>query len=121
VAIFASLGLPGLNGFISEALVFIGSFQAYKTETIIASLGVVLGAAYLLWMAQRVFLGPYTTLEKDHHSGALVPAEHVEEPTFREWIVIAPLGGLCLFIGVYPQPMLNFIRESIGKLLEVYN
>lgn len=121
VAIFASLGLPGLNGFISEALVFIGAFQVYKTETIIASLGVVLGAAYLLWMAQRVFLGPYTTLEKDTASGALVPAEHIPEMNWREWIVVAPLGALCLFIGVYPQPILNFIRESIGKLLEVYN
>jgi NADH-quinone oxidoreductase subunit M len=121
VAIFASLGLPGLNGFISEALVFIGAFQAYKTETMIASIGVVLGAAYLLWMAQRVFLGPYTTLEKDHHSGVLVPAEHIAEPTLREWIVVAPLGFLCLAIGLYPQPMLNFVRETIGKLLEVYN
>jgi len=121
VAIFAGLGLPGLNGFISEALVFIGAFQAYKTETIIASLGVVLGAAYLLWMAQRVFLGPYTTLEKDYETGTLVPAEEIPEMTLREWAVVAPLGILCLFIGVYPQPMLNFIRESIGKLLEVYN
>jgi NADH-quinone oxidoreductase subunit M len=121
VAIFASLGLPGLNGFISEALVFIGAFQAYKTETMIAAIGVVLGAAYLFWMAQRVFLGPYTTLEKDLHSGALVPAENIPEPTFREWVVIAPLGALCLYIGVYPQPMLNFIRETLGKLLEVYN
>ncbi len=119
VAIFASLGLPGLNGFISEALVFIGSFQAYKTETVIASLGVVLGAAYLLWMAQRVFLGPDTTLEKDS-TGTLVPAGEMEEPSLREWIVIAPLGALCLFIGLYPQPMLDFIRETIGKMLEVY-
>ena len=119
VAIFASLGLPGLNGFISEALVFIGAFQVYKTETVIATLGVVLGAAYLLWMAQRVFLGPDTTLEKDS-TGTLVPCEKLEEPTLREWIVIVPLGALCLFIGLYPQPMLDFIRETIGKMLEVY-
>lgn len=121
VAIFASLGLPGLNGFISEALVFIGTFQVYRTETVIAALGVVLGAAYLLWMAQRVFLGPYTTLQKDMETGKLVPAEKLEEPTLREWIVIVPLGALCLFIGLYPQPMFNFIMESIGKMLEVYN
>jgi len=121
VAIFAGLGLPGLNGFISEALVFIGAFQAYKTETMIATLGVVLGAAYLLWMAQRVFLGPYTALHKDVETGELHPAGDVPEMTLREWVVVAPLGALCLFIGVYPQPMLNFIRETLGKLLEVYN
>jgi NADH-quinone oxidoreductase subunit M len=120
VAIFASLGLPGLNGFISEALVFLGSFPKYRTETVIASAGIVLGAAYLLWMAQRVFLGPFTTLEKDHHSGALVPAHEIAEPTLREWAVVAPLAALCLFIGVYPQPILNLIKQSVNALLEVY-
>jgi NADH-quinone oxidoreductase subunit M len=118
VAVFAGLGLPGLNGFISEALVFIGAFPVYKTETIIASAGIVLGAAYLLWMVQRVFLGPMTALHKDS-SGILHPAHDIPEMTVREWFVLIPLGVLCLIIGVYPQPFLNLVKVSLNQLIEV--
>ncbi len=121
VAIFASLGLPGLNGFVSEALVFLGAFPIYKTATVVASLGIVLTGAYLLWMAQRVFLGPFTALEKDPKTGSLVPAHEVAEPTLREWVVIAPLGLLCLIVGVIPQPFLNFMKVSVNHLLSLYN
>jgi len=119
VAIFASLGLPGLNGFISEAMVFLGSFPVYKTETAIAAIGIVLGAAYLLWMAQRVFLGPFTTLVKDHH-GHLHPATDELVPLkMNEWVVLIPLGVLCLVIGLYPQPMLDLMRTGLDGLLQV--
>jgi NADH-quinone oxidoreductase subunit M len=121
VAIFASLGLPGLNGFVSEALVFLGVFPIYKTATVIASLGIVLTGAYLLWMAQRVFLGPFTTLEKDTRTGSLVAAHEIAEPTVREWVVVAPLAILCLVVGVYPQPFLNFVKVSLNQLLSLYN
>ncbi len=119
VAIFASLGLPGLNGFISEAMVFLGAFPVYKTETAIAALGIVLGAAYLLWMAQRVFLGPFTTLVKDH-DGNLKPATDELVPLkANEWVVLIPLGVLCLVIGLYPQPMLDLMRTGLDGLLQV--
>jgi NADH-quinone oxidoreductase subunit M len=121
VAVFASLGLPGLNGFISESMVFIGAFQVYKTETIIASLGIVLGAAYLLWMVQRVFLGPYTTLEKNVETGTLHAAAALPEITAREWVVLAPLALLCLVVGVMPQPFLNFIKATLGQMVETLN
>jgi NADH-quinone oxidoreductase subunit M len=120
VAVFSSLGLPFLNGFISEALVFMGAFPVYKTETIIAGAGIVLTAAYLLWMVQRVFLGPFTTLHKDG-AGALHGAHEIPEVTLRELVVLAPLGAWCVIIGVYPQPILDLIKVSVNKLLEVYS
>jgi NADH-quinone oxidoreductase subunit M len=119
LAVFAGLGLPGLNGFISESMVFLGAFPVYKTETMIASLGIVLGAAYLLWMVQRVFLGPFTTLHKDTATGALHEAHEIEEVTLREWVVLAPLGILCVWIGIYPQPFLDFIKNTLGQMITV--
>jgi NADH-quinone oxidoreductase subunit M len=119
LAVFASLGLPLLNGFISEALVFMGAFPVYKTETIVAASGIVLTAAYLLWMMQRVFLGPFTTLHKDVESGTLHPAHEIAELTPRELVVLAPLGVLCLWVGVYPQPFLTLIQASLNQLIEV--
>jgi NADH-quinone oxidoreductase subunit M len=120
LAVFASLGLPGLNGFISESMVFLGAFPVYKTETIIASIGIVLGAAYLLWMVQRVFLGPFTALHKDTSTGALHAAHEIPEVTLREWVVLAPLGVLCVWIGIYPQPFLNFMKNSLGEMINVF-
>lgn len=119
LTIFASLGLPGLNGFISEALVFLGAFPVYKTETIIAASGIVLTAAYLLWMAQRVFLGPWTTQHKDVETGTMHLATGIKEITLREVVVLAPLGALCVFIGICPQPFLNLIKVSVNQLIEV--
>ncbi|MBS1983044.1 MAG: NADH-quinone oxidoreductase subunit M [Bdellovibrionales bacterium] len=119
VAVFASLGLPGLNGFISEALVFLGSFPVYKTLTIVAAAGIVLTAAYLLWMVQRVFLGPFTALHKDVETGVLHHAHDIPEVTAREWFVLVPLASLCLWIGVYPQPIINLIKVSLNQLIEV--
>ncbi len=119
VAVFAGMGLPGLNGFISEALIFLGSFPVYRTETVIMSIGIVLGAAYLLWMVQRVFLGPFTTLHKDTSTGALHAAHEIQEITGRELIVLAPLGALCLWVGVYPQPFINLMKNTLNQLIEV--
>jgi len=117
VAVFASLGLPTLNGFISESMIFLGAWPVYKTETIIASIGVVLGAAYLLWMVQRVFLGPWTTLHKDTETGTLHAAHELEALKLNEWIVLAPLALMCVWIGLYPQPFLNLMKESLGVLV----
>ena len=121
LAVFSSLGLPGLNGFISEALVFMGAFQVYKTETIIAALGIVLTAAYLLWMVQRVFLGPFTTLHKDVETGVLHPAHEIEPLKLKEWVVLVPLAVLCVWVGIFPQPFLDLMKTSLNQLIEVLN
>jgi NADH-quinone oxidoreductase subunit M len=118
VAIFASLGLPGLNGFISETMIFLGAFPVYKTETVVALLGIIMGAAYLLWMAQRVFLGPFTALHKDVETGTLHAAHEIPEVTTREWIVLVPLAVLCFWVGIWPQPFLNFMSTSMNGLVK---
>jgi len=80
-ALFAALGLPGLSGFVGEALVFMGAFPVYRTLTIIAALGIVIGAAYVLWMLQRVFLGPQNDKWKD-----------LPDINTREMFTLVPLG-----------------------------
>jgi NADH-quinone oxidoreductase subunit M len=117
VAVFSSLGLPGLNGFISEAMVFLGAFPVYKALTAIAAIGIVLTAAYLLWMVQRVFLGPFTAQHKDEH-GHLHPAESIAPLKWNEWVVIIPLAILCLWIGIMPQPILNIFKTSANVLTD---
>ncbi len=119
VAVFSSLGLPTLNGFISEALVFMGAFPVYKTETIIAASGIVLTAAYLLWMVQRVFLGPFTTLHKDTETGALHAAHEIPEVKAVEWVVLVPLASLCLWIGLAPQPFISLVKLTLNQLIGV--
>ncbi len=117
VAVFSSLGLPGLNGFISEAMVFLGAFPVYKVITSIAAIGIVLTAAYLLWMVQRVFLGPYTAQHKDE-SGHMHPAGEIPPLKWHEWVVLVPLAILCLWIGIMPQPLLNLFKVSANTLTE---
>ena len=93
--LFASLGLPGLNGFISEAFVFLGAWQSTllpKWITLVATGGIVFGAAYILWTIRRVFLGPLT----DEHY------KHFPDLQPREKFALIPLAILCVVIGVAP-------------------
>jgi NADH-quinone oxidoreductase subunit M len=125
IAFFASMGLPGLSGFISEALVLIGSFNAdatmaqgfasvspaisgeniFKICTILAALGVILTAAYLLWTVQRVFLGPLNEKWKD-----------LPDINGRELFTLVPLAALVFILGVYPHPILRMIGPSLQSL-----
>lgn len=108
IALFGSLGLPGLNGFISEALVFLGAFSVphFQTYVVIGSLGIIFGAAYLLWMFMRVFLGP--TNEK--YSG-------LADVTAREKFTLIPLCAFVILLGVYPIPVLDLMGSTIAKFL----
>ncbi len=105
VAFFAALGLPGLSGFISEALVFLGAFQTYRLITAVSAVGVVLGAAYILWTMQRMFLGSLREKYK------ILP-----EINGRELFTLVPLAIIIFAVGVYPMPMLNLIRTSLDHL-----
>jgi len=108
IAVFASLGLPGLSGFISEALVFLGAFSKpeFQTYVVIGSLGIVLGAAYLLWMFMRVFLGP---LNEDYAS--------LPDMNWRERLTLLPLCFLVIVLGVYPLPVLDLMSATVARLL----
>jgi NADH-quinone oxidoreductase subunit M len=111
IAFFAALGLPGLSGWWSESFVFIGAFrnETIRLWTILSLAGVVLGAAYMLWLLQRAFLGTLKTREWEHH---------LPDMTKREWLMLAPLALLVLFLGIWPAPMLNAMNGSVNTLVD---
>ncbi len=106
LAFFASLGLPGLCGFVSEFTVFLGSLATWQTMTIISALSVIITAAYYLWAIQRMMLGQlnpaYTTLP---------------DVNWRERLTLYPLGALIILFGFYPSAILNLIQGSLRTLL----
>ena len=106
-ACFASLGLPGLAGFVAEFAVFLGAFSSYTLITCLAALGVIITAAYFLWMIQRVFLGPLKERWAD-----------LPDMDWGEIIATAPLCVGMLVIGLYPRPVMELINGPIEKLVE---
>lgn len=110
LATFASLGLPGLAGFVSEFLVFLGSFGAatlaYQIIVGLSLIGVVITAAFLLWMIQRIFLGPLNPRWQD-----------LQDMDKGELAAIVPLGVLMLAIGVYPWPLLSLINGAMETIV----
>ncbi len=109
VAFFAAIGLPSLSGFISEALVFIGAFgvEQLRVLTIISTLGILLGAAYMLWTLQRIFFGEL----KEKWSG-------LTDLTAREYLMFIPLTIIIIFLGVYPSAMLDLMNTSVNSLVD---
>lgn len=112
VICLSSIGLPGLNGFIGEFMILIGSFNSpllnSHTYTIIATTGVVLSAVYLLWMYQRVLLGPITKEEN----------KTIPDLNFREIFASSLLLIFIIWIGVYPNTFLSKSEASVKKLIE---
>ncbi|MBK7629925.1 MAG: NADH-quinone oxidoreductase subunit M [Ignavibacteriales bacterium] len=109
VAFFAAIGLPGLSGFISEALVFLGGFGNETTRIIavISTLGILLGAAYMLWTLQRVYLGSLNEKWKD-----------LTDLTTREYFMLVPLTLIVIYLGVNPSPMLNLMNASANAMVK---
>jgi len=107
--VLSSVGLPGLNGFVGEFMILLGSFQSQPGPTAIAASGVVLGAVYLLWMVQRVLFGP---LANPKNQG-------LPDLSRRELLVFAPLIVLVIWIGVQPQPLLDRINPAVEATLEL--
>jgi NADH-quinone oxidoreductase subunit M len=105
---FASIGLPGLNGFVGEFLVLIGSFTTLPVPTIVAASGVILAAIYLLWAYERVFTGLPETEEN-----RLLP-----DLSAREVSLLPPLAALVLVLGLYPNVLLDKIAPSTEALLD---
>ncbi len=107
LAFFAGLGLPGLSGFISEAMCLIGAFPVFKAIVIASTLGILLNAAYFLWAFQRMFLGKLNEQYSD-----------LPEINTRELFTVVPLAIITLFFGVYPRPFLDLISSTINVLIE---
>ena len=107
VVMMSSIGLPGLNGFVGEYLILIGSFLTRRWWAVVAASGVIFAAVYLLWAYQRVFHGP---IDEANASAT--------DMTWREGLVMAPLLAGILFLGVYPKPMLDRIEPSVHRLVD---
>jgi len=108
IGMFAALGLPGLNGFVSELFSFLGAFESFRWITIISVFGIIITAAYILWTIQRVFLGK--TPEK---------LEKLQDLTAREYIMFVPLIILIILLGIYPAPAIELMNTSLSQLVEI--
>jgi len=106
IVMLSSIGLPGLNGFVGEFLVLVGTFVAHRWWAVVAAAGVIIAALYLLWAYQRVFQG-----EPDE-ANASFPDLRISER-----LVMVPLLVLIVFLGVYPKPMLDRIGPSVKRVI----
>lgn len=111
ISVLASIGLPGLNGFVGEFLILIGSFKHYMVLTIIATSGIIFAAIYLLWMFQRVMFQGITNPK----------IESFEDMNLREIITVLPLILLMFFIGFYPMPFLERIDPTVLHFIGMIN
>ena len=107
ITVFSSIGLPGLNGFVGEFAILSGSFQSHFIPTIIATLGVILSAVYMLPMVQKMIFGKIK-IESNRI---------LTDLNLREWFVLVPMIFLVFFLGIYPKPILNIIEPSAKSLL----
>ncbi len=112
LVMLASIGVPGLNGFVGEFLILAGTFIGHRWWAVAAMVGVVLAAVYLLWAYQQVFHGRREGDERPEQ-----PERPFKELTVREGLVLAPLLALIVFLGVYPKPVLNRITPTVDALI----
>jgi NADH-quinone oxidoreductase subunit M len=103
VVTLSSIGLPGMNGFVGEVLVLLGTFLQNPTYAAVAALGMILGAVYMLWMYQRVFLGKVSNPEN----------ARMGDINAREVAVLVPIVALMLWMGVYSAPFLRRMDASL--------
>lgn len=112
VAFFGSLGLPGFSGFVGELFTLMGGFQSSWLPgwlTVVGTSGILLAAAYFLWTLQRMFFGP--TWSRYEVAAALT------DLTTREKLLLIPLGGLALILGLFPNVVFNLTHETVGRWL----
>ena len=107
----AALGLPGTSGFIGEFLILMGAFKDNFLVAVMASFGVILGAAYMLWLYKRVVFGKL--INKD--------LEKLIDLDKSEYLILVSLAIPTVFFGIYPEPLFNTIEVSVNDLIEMYN
>jgi NADH-quinone oxidoreductase subunit M len=107
----AALGLPGTSGFIGEFLILMGAFKDNFLVAVIASLGVILGAAYMLWLYKRVVFGKLVNNDLNK----------LTDLDKSEYFILISLALPILFFGFYPEPLFNTIEVSVNDLIEMYN
>jgi NADH-quinone oxidoreductase subunit M len=107
----ANVGLPGTSGFVGEFMTLIGTFKVSLPTTVFATTGVILSAAYALWLYRKVTFG------------ALVKPSlaTIKDLTFRESLTLVPLVALTILFGFYPKPVLDMSATSVQQLVNNYN
>jgi len=105
-----ALGLPGTSGFVGEFLILVGAFQKSIIVAVLSSLGVILAAAYMLWLYRRVVFGRLTNPE----------TKEMKDLDKTELYILISLAFLTIFFGFYPEPLLKTVDISINNLLENY-
>ena len=111
IFVLASLGLPGTSGFIGEFLILMGAFKDNFLVAVVASVGVILGAAYILWMYKRVVFGKIVNSD----------LKQMLDLNKSELFILSCLAIPILFFGFYPDPLINTIEVSINDLIKMYN
>jgi NADH-quinone oxidoreductase subunit M len=100
--------MPGLNGFIGEFLIMVGAFRWDPRYVVVAGLGVILSAVYMLWMVQRVYYGKVTRAEN----------AHLPDVTVREWAGLAPLCIMALVMGIVPTLFTKPMEPAVRRMVE---
>jgi len=111
IFVLGGLGLPGTSGFLGEFLVLIGTFQKNYLVALLASIGVILGAVYMLWLAKRVIFGE-TKNQK---------IKEIKDINFSEGLILSILALTVILFGFYPQPLINTMSVSVDNLINNYN
>jgi len=112
IVTLSSMGLPGLNGFVGEFTILLGAFGSDYISpwfAAISSIGIILAAIYMLFMFQKLFLGP---LDKDEN-------KLLKDINWREIITLLPLLAFIFFIGLYPKPFFTIMGPAVGKLVNI--
>jgi NADH-quinone oxidoreductase subunit M len=104
----ASVGLPGTSGFVGEFLSLVGTYRVSTWAAIVATTGIILGAAYMLWLYWRIAFGT-----SRHADAAAMP-----DLAGREWWLLAPIAAVVLWMGVYPESFMRPMRADVGRLIE---
>jgi len=97
-----------MSGFISEALIFLGMYERFTTITVLALFGLLIGAAYLLWMFKRMFFGDVNPEVKEY-----------SDMTKLEVAYMVPLCIAVILFGIWPSPILNMMKASVGQLVSL--
>jgi len=110
IMMLSSIGLPGLNGFIGEFAILQGAFQAAPWLAVLATTGIILGSAYMLWLFQRAMFGPISEVNAQ-----------MKDLSAREVAYFVPLVAAAFWIGMYPKPIMDVLRQPVIKLVQQVN
>ena len=111
IFVLGTLGLPGTSGFVGEFLVLVGVFKVNYLVAILASIGVILAAAYILWLYKRVVFGKIENIQ----------LKKIKDVNLSEAVILGVLSAAVLFFGFYPDPLFQTVNVSVDNLINNYN